>query len=188
MINFIISIKLILFSFRILPHIIVYKCSYKMHLFRDEMSTLYGGGGLRNFIWWMKYKPYIRNLFYHRIGYKFKILFHWLCNEDQTLHISVKQIGKQCHLEHSQNTFLNAEKIGENFYCLHNVTIGNDNGSHQGKPQIGDNVRIMTGAVVLGGITIGNNVVIAANAVVRNDVPDNTLVGGIPAKILRYNK
>ena len=38
---------------------------------------------------------------------------------------------------------------------------------------------------VLPGVTIGNNVVVAAGAVVTKDVPDNCVVGGVPAKIIR---
>lgn len=52
------------------------------------------------------------------------------------------------------------------------VTIGND-------VWIGGNVTILPG------VTIGNNVVVAAGAVVTRDVPDNTLVGGVPAKLIR---
>ena len=52
-------------------------------------------------------------------------------------------------------------------------------------PVIGDNVRIHKGAIVFGGITIGNNVEIGANAVVNKPVPDNAVVAGVPAKILR---
>ena len=52
------------------------------------------------------------------------------------------------------------------------VTIGND-------VWIGGNVTILPG------VNIGNNVVIAAGAVVTKDVPDNSLIGGVPAKIIR---
>ena len=52
------------------------------------------------------------------------------------------------------------------------VTIGND-------VWIGGNVTILPG------VNIGNNVVIAARAVVTKDVPDNSLIGGVPAKIIR---
>jgi serine O-acetyltransferase len=48
---------------------------------------------------------------------------------------------------------------------------------------IGDNVDIGTGAKVLGPITIGNNAVIGANAVVLTDVPENCVAVGIPATI-----
>lgn len=42
------------------------------------------------------------------------------------------------------------------------------------------------GAIVIGGVTIGNDVTIGANAVVLNPVPDNAIVAGVPAKIIRF--
>lgn len=50
---------------------------------------------------------------------------------------------------------------------------------------IGDNCYVGTGAIILGPIIIGNNVTIAAGAVVTNDVPDNAVVAGNPARIIR---
>ena len=50
---------------------------------------------------------------------------------------------------------------------------------------IGRNVWIGAGATIIGGVTIGENAVVAAAAVVTRDVPPNTLVGGNPAKIIR---
>lgn len=55
-----------------------------------------------------------------------------------------------------------------------------------GKPvAIGNDVWIGGNCTILPGVTIGNNVVVAAGAVVTKDVPDNCVVGGVPAKILR---
>ena len=51
--------------------------------------------------------------------------------------------------------------------------------------KIGDNVWIGGSAVIVPGVTIGNNVVVAAGAVVTKDVPDNVVVGGNPAKIIK---
>ena len=51
--------------------------------------------------------------------------------------------------------------------------------------RIGNDVWIGGNVTILPGVTIGNNVVIAAGAVVTKDVPDNTLVGGVPAKVIR---
>lgn len=51
---------------------------------------------------------------------------------------------------------------------------------------IGDNVTIGAGAVVVGAITRGNNVIIGANSYVSKDVPDNVIVAGIPVKIIKY--
>jgi maltose O-acetyltransferase len=55
-----------------------------------------------------------------------------------------------------------------------------------GKPvTIGDNVWIGGHAVINPGVSIGNNVVIAAGAVVTKDVPDDVVVGGVPARVIR---
>ncbi|MES2439453.1 MAG: sugar O-acetyltransferase [Verrucomicrobiota bacterium] len=50
---------------------------------------------------------------------------------------------------------------------------------------IGDNVWIGGNAVINPGVTIGNNVVIASGAVVTKDVPDNVVVAGVPAKVIK---
>lgn len=50
---------------------------------------------------------------------------------------------------------------------------------------IGDDVWIGANAVILPGVTIGHHVVVAAGAVVTKDVPDNCIVGGVPAKIIK---
>lgn len=76
--------------------------------------------------------------------------------------------------------------IGNNCLIGQNVTIGGKSGWHE-VPIIGDNVEISAGARILGPVRIGNNVIIGANAVVVKDVPDNCIVAGIPAKIIKEN-
>lgn len=51
---------------------------------------------------------------------------------------------------------------------------------------IGKNVWIGRGAVILSGVTVGDNAIIGANSVITKDVPANSVVGGVPAKIIRY--
>jgi serine O-acetyltransferase len=78
--------------------------------------------------------------------------------------------------------------IGSNCNILQNVTIGNTKGGKKtGAPVIGDHVYLGPGAVVVGGITIGNNVLIAPNAFVNFDVPDDSIVIGNPGKIIPNN-
>ncbi|MCD7909374.1 MAG: sugar O-acetyltransferase, partial [Clostridium sp.] len=47
------------------------------------------------------------------------------------------------------------------------------------------NAWIGAGATILQGVTVGKSAIVAAGAVVTQDVPDNTIVGGIPAKVIR---
>ena len=72
------------------------------------------------------------------------------------------------------------------------IQIGNNSGlgSNCHVPDdtiIGDNVMVTCGAKVLGPITVGNNVVVGANAVVVEDVPDNAVVVGVPGKVVSYD-
>jgi serine O-acetyltransferase len=76
--------------------------------------------------------------------------------------------------------------IGMNCMVGSNVTIGGRSRS-AGVPVIGDGVFIATGAKILGAINIGDNSVIGANAVVIHDVPANSVVAGIPAKVIKTN-
>lgn len=74
--------------------------------------------------------------------------------------------------------------IGNNCHIDQNVTIGGTSKKME-VPIIGNHVYIGAGAKVLGPIKIGNNVVIGANCVVVKDVPDNSLVVGIPGRIIK---
>lgn len=54
-----------------------------------------------------------------------------------------------------------------------------------GKIVIGDNVHIGFDAIIMPGVTIGNNVIVGCGAVVTKDVPDNTIVAGVPARKIK---
>lgn len=71
--------------------------------------------------------------------------------------------------------------------ALQHVTIGGRQGHGGLLPVIGDNVLIGVGALILGGCKIGNNATIGAGAIVLKDVPDNAVVVGNPARIIKYN-
>lgn len=75
--------------------------------------------------------------------------------------------------------------IGENCHISQNVTLGGTSGIYE-VPILGDNVEVGAGANVIGPINIGNNVTIGAGAVVLNDLPDNCIAVGVPAKIVKY--
>ena len=91
---------------------------------------------------------------------------------------------------------LGKRSVIESFCCINNavgdVIIGDDTriGIHNTiigtKPiVIEDDVWIGANAVILPGVTIGKHVVVAAGAVVTKDVPDNCIVGGVPAKMMK---
>ncbi len=64
------------------------------------------------------------------------------------------------------------------------ITIGLKEGVITG-PTVHEGVSIGTGAKVIGPVTVGKNAIIGANAVVVNDVPAGSVVGGVPARLLR---
>lgn len=75
--------------------------------------------------------------------------------------------------------------VGDNTSLLHGVTLGGS-GKETGDrhPKIGANVMIGAGAKVLGNITVGNCSRVAAGSVVLKEVPPNTTVAGVPAKVV----
>ena len=124
-----------------------------------------------------------RNVFYMRLGYS-SMLISWLMPEMVEFSFATPSrfVGGGVFVQHGWTCVVDAETVGENLWINQNVTIG-----HQGKghPTIGDNVRIGSGAVLLGDIKIGDNVNIGANAIVVNDVPSNCTVCSPKAIIVK---
>ena len=91
---------------------------------------------------------------------------------------------------HGYATVIQANSIGSQCSIWQNVTIGRrpQRGHTIDAPTIGNDVKIYTGAIVIGDIKVGNNVSIGAGSVVIKDVPDNAIVVGNPARIVGYNK
>lgn len=171
-------------TLRMLPHIAIYLMK-KRKIDADLQKYSADGTGVGAFIKVCTRQRVFRNLFYYRLGEYVSVFIKWLLPPERTLTIWCPEIGEGCHFEHNYATYLNAERIGRDFYCLHLVTLGND--SKGQRPVIGDGVSIYTGATVFGGIHIGDNVTIGAGAVVSKDVPANCTVVGNPAVIVRQN-
>ncbi|MDD2983068.1 MAG: serine acetyltransferase [Crocinitomicaceae bacterium] len=99
---------------------------------------------------------------------------------------SKTKIGKGIYFGHFGSVVINENaEIGEFCNINHNVTIGRQNrGIKKGSPKIGNKVWIGVGSVIVGNIKISDNVLIAPNAYVNFDVPENSIVIGNPAKII----
>jgi serine O-acetyltransferase len=85
-------------------------------------------------------------------------------------------------LIHSYGVVINSSvRGGKDVKLEHLVTIGAERDE---SPVLGDDVFLGAGSKVVGGVTIGSNVKVGANAVVVSDVPDNATAVGVPAKII----
>lgn len=95
------------------------------------------------------------------------------------------QIGPGFYLGHWGQVVINPKTIiGKNCNIAQGVTIAQANrGKNEGVPVIGDEVWVGPNAVIVGNITIGNNVLIAPNAYVNTSIPANSIAMGNPAMI-----
>lgn len=133
------------------------------------------------FLYLMSLYKEFRNIVYKRMG-KWSYCVKWFCPPLSSLYIHCNDIGGGLLIQHGFSTIITAQKIGDNAKIFQQVTIG-----YKGDklPIIGNNVEICCGAKVLGGIYVGDNAVIGANAVVVKDVPEKAVMVGVPAKQIR---
>ena len=96
------------------------------------------------------------------------------------------KIGRAFFIDHGMGVVIGeTAEVGDNVTLYHGVTLGGTTWQ-KGKrhPTIGSNVVIGAGAKVLGPVHIGANTRIGANSVVLNDIPPNSIVVGIPGKVV----
>lgn len=129
---------------------------------------------------------YFRNVFYYRMGPIVDLLIGWWRPGDKYFWLPFStKIGNGICFAHPYSTILNAESIGDNFSCIHCTTIGRKGTK---RPIIGNNVSLGANVTIIGDVKIGNNVTIGAGSVVVKDVPDNAVVVGNPARVIKFNK
>ncbi len=138
---------------------------------------------IRYLILWRKTSYYrSKGSFYGKLLYlKLERLMH-------KTHIQIPPdvtAGPGLYIGHFGRIIIHPEvKMGSNVNLATGITIGRQNrGRHEGVPVIGNEVWIGTNAVIVGGIRIGNDVLIAPGAYVNTDVPDHSVVIGNPAVI-----
>lgn len=182
MIKFVKLLKAIMYSPVLFYCIIIYLLSKNKTLIDADLLK-YGYHNGKGLVKLLLANKEFRNIFYYRIGH-LAMPANAFLRENPTLHITTKNIGGGLLIVHGDSTYINAKCIGENCYVNQCVTIG-----VIGKeaPIVGNNVRVATGAIVLGKITIGDNVLIGAGAVVVKSIPSNCTVVGNPAYIVKKN-
>lgn len=111
-------------------------------------------------------------------------LARWLTGVE--IHPSAK-IGTGFFIDHGMGVVVGeTAEIGDYVTLFQGVTLGGT-GKERGKrhPTLGNHVVVGAGAKILGGITIGDNVKIGANSVVLKNVPANSTVIGVPARVIK---
>ena len=160
-----------------------------------------GAPSIKNWVLWNDNNRIQRLLYYLRkvefysnqCGFQHKIAFaiwNWLFRRQRVLTgimLFPGTIGPGIQLMHPGFRRIDSfVRIGNNCTILPMVLCGRKHPNDKDSLIIiGDNCYISTGVTILGPVNIGDNVVIGAGAVVLNDIPDNSIVGGVPAKILK---
>ena len=147
--------------------------------------------------------PGVKAVFFHKIANffylaKFDLVARFISQLSRFLtgieiHPGAK-IGKNLFIDHGMGVVIGETSvIGNNVTIYHAVTLGGispsiDSDTQRNEkrhPSIGNDVVIGSGAQIIGPIVVGNCARIAANAVVVNDVAENTTMVGVPAKAIR---
>lgn len=98
-------------------------------------------------------------------------------------------LGPGLFVNHSQGVVVGAIEAGTNLTLSHRVTLGRGTGGNAGRmsadcPVLGDRVWIGVGAVLSGGLSVGDDAMVGANAVLLQDLPERSVAVGVPARVI----
>lgn len=177
------------------PADLLYFLSDKKEEIRADMNCLineipYEKAGVLTLNYLLLINKPFRNIYYYRTRKSLILrnISKFLIKPLNTIEIE-GDIQGGMRISHNYSV-IHPETAGKNLFVGHGATIGK-NDRERGKqryPILGDNVSIYTNAIVFGSITIGNNVVIGAGAVVNCDIPDDCTVVGNPCRIIEHTK
>lgn len=150
-----------------------------VHLFRGESFK---------YIFWMRTGAYLKSNRYFKYT-TYPIARFFLGRARYKLGITIPvdtKVGSGLYIGHFGGIIVNYRaEIGKNCNLSQGVTLGQANrGQNKGHPVVGDNVYIGPGAKIVGAVRIGDNVAIGANCVVTKDVPEGSVVVGVPGKVI----
>ena len=164
-------------------------------LIQSDLYRYYGGAklGLRekSQLFGFKYTRVLRKTHYWKD--RNKIIYYFYAYKLNKLQLKYgyqistsATIGRGLYLGHMGAIVVNPQAVlGDNVNLSLNVVIGKQNrGEKKGAPHIGSSVWIGSGAIIVGKIVIGDDVMIAPNAYVNFDVPSHSIVIGNPGKII----
>jgi serine O-acetyltransferase len=164
---------------------------------KSDLYRYEGKLGWKSFFKHYYITPGFKYCFYLRICRKLKstnkglyiifrlVLRHYSFKFGYDIPVDTK-IGYGFYIGHFGGVVISSNAIiGNNCNISQGITIGySSRGKNVGHPTIGDNVYIGPNAVIIGNIIINNNVAIGANAVITKDCEENTVLAGVPAKVL----
>lgn len=105
------------------------------------------------------------------------------------IHPSAK-IGRGCRFPHPVGIVIGQDvRIGNNVTIYQNVTLGSHGDPEEQRryPTVEDGARLYAGAIIIGSVRVGQRAIVGAGAVVLEDVPPNSVVVGVPARIVNHH-
>lgn len=157
-------------------------------LVKRDLEKVRYNANFKSFVSALFLNQSFKRIFAFRMAKRYPLFALWnrFLSTRYSVHISKSaSIGSGFCLGHCFSIIISKCIIGDDVTLMQQVTIGSSRGGgRNGYPRIGDRVFVGAGAKIIGEVTIGNDVIIGANAVVTKDVPDGAVVGGVPAKIL----
>ncbi len=170
---------IVLIYYLLLPKRIIELIKSDMRVFENPKVSLWQF--TKNFT---IYEAFRSQVYFIRLKWR-RLFFAVLKPGLKSFYCYTSDIGPGMFIQHGFATVVYAKKIGYNFMVNQQVTIG---WGDTGCPTLGNHVQVRCGAKVLGNITIGDDVVIGANAVVTKDVPSHSMVVGVPGRIIKTRK
>lgn len=163
--------------------------------FRDDWRAVFKNDPAARNAWEVLTYAGLHAIVWHRVAHlfwqlKFKFLAR-LISQSARFWTGIEihpgaAIGRGFFIDHGMGVVIGeTAEVGDNCLLYHGVTLGGVSLEKKKRhPTLGNNVVIGAGAKILGAIVLGDNVQVGANAVVLKDVPPNSVVVGIPGRVV----